>query len=191
MARPRVYDQASWRRSVTMRDQHGRKWQCTIDTRSMSPVGSPMWVDWSPSELPGGKRLLPPQKYLRFDPEDLGTVLIDYDSWKADLELADETWESMLQAHASGMYGDKAAEAMERPPVPLLRMVGPRPFPLALVMACERGDPWALGLEKEKSKSGKSVWHKVPPQLQAVVDSMKPYRVHEAEAVAAAGKPAT
>jgi len=191
MARPRVFDQASWRRSVVMRDQHGRKWGFTIDTKTMSPVASGIWVDWSPSELPGGKRLIPPQKYLRFDPEDLGTVVIDYDSWKADLERADETWESILQAHATGMYGDKAAEAMERPPVPLLRMVGPRPFPLALVVACEQGDPWALGLEVKKDARGKSVWHKVPAELQPVVNQMKPYRTHEAEAVAAAAKPAT
>lgn len=175
--RPRkIRDQASKRRSVQMRDQHGRTWAFTIDTDTMTPVGMGGWVDWAPPELPDGKRLIPPMRVLSFDPERIGELRIDYEAWKASLERADDDWQQNLSSQAIGMYGDKAAEAIANPSRELLIAVGARPFPVELVEACEDEDPWALGLQKP-GRGGRTVPRAEPPEdLAAVLAQMAPTR---------------
>lgn len=175
MATRKVRDQASKRRSVKMRDQHGRTWAFTIDVDTMSPVGVGAWVGWKPPQLPGGRMLIPAHKYLVFDPEDLGKVEIDYQAWKQDLERANETWEQVLQSHAVGMYGDKAAEAIEHPTPALLRLCGGKSFPVELVILAEAGDEWALGLPTNKA-GARASYAAIPAEVKDILAMMAPPR---------------
>lgn len=175
---PRVQDQTTKRRSAIATDQHGREWGITIEVSTMAPVGTPNPTGWSPVELPGGRRLQPPQKFLEFDPVRIGTMVINYDGWINELEAASEQWEQQLANQAQGMYGDKAADAMMDPPPALLRLAGPRPFPVDLAEACRDGNPWALGVPKAKPTKA----------LEAVLQEMQPRRRHRAAETAPKAK---
>lgn len=180
----RNQDQAARRRSVRMRDQHGRQWGFTIDTETMAPVGAPAAVGWSWPQLPGGKVLVPPQKYLVFNPEDLGAMTIDYDAWLNDLEQLEEKWEGTLASFATNLYADRAQDVIDAPTPYLLSLCGPRPFPSALVLAAKDEDPWALGLPKDPAKGSKSRKHEPPPSVAAAIKQMgeKRRRINPEEA---------
>lgn len=136
------------RRGLKAFDQHGRTWEATVETKTMAPIGEPFLVrakdrvTGQPIEPP----ILPPAGMMRWPKDELGRVYIDYEAWAAQRRAALADWTQNFESYAQSMYGDRAHEAIEHPTPALLRIIGPKPAPVEQVLACQRGNKWALGL---------------------------------------------
>ena len=131
------------RRYARFTDQHGRKYGATVESETGHPCGV---IDFE-HRTPAGN--LPPWRpsaeHLVFDTLEMGKVTIDYPKAIAQREALVADWERMARTLAIQMYGDKAGEAIEDPPVGLIGILGPRPMDAGLIEACQAGNKWALG----------------------------------------------
>lgn len=139
-------DKRTW---IKMQDPHGRAWQAVIDISAKpkpGPVSSIEPYGWSAP-------LIPDQKYLKFNPDEMFSIGIDYTSWKADCRAARREWETLIHKTASEMsphdagaslIGSGDADYNDASPA-LLRSVGPKPQAVEPILAAEQGNSWILG----------------------------------------------
>jgi len=152
--------QADTRSSAVYVDQHGRKWDVTLDNRARprpSPVSEPSPLDW--------KFRIP--KYLRPDPtwmtfNDLArTITIDYELALSKQAAAHKYYHKERMKAAQRLYGDAAGDYVDYAEVdqttgvtrmvrgkmtPLLYMeLGPQPKAIEFVKAMRADNSWALG----------------------------------------------
>jgi hypothetical protein len=130
------------RQSSTWVDQHGREFHCEIDIASQRPVSIPTPSGgWKPP-------IATPEKYVKPHPKSFGRFVIDYPQWKMDLLERESERTRSLVGLAEAMFGEKAPEALLRPPPSLIAKVGAQPLPIEFVLAMESGNKWALGLRR-------------------------------------------
>lgn len=160
MAIKSQYDQ---RKPAKFKDQHGRVWHTWVEKRTGDPCMNIMPKNWIAP-------VMPPQMYLKLDPETPGLVVIQYDQWERDLIDADTDW--MRQCHEYGMkeYKDKFDPSAPFN-IAILNKIGPRPhIPRAItplhatplpgaaalpVQAAKAGNLWALGLKGPNGETPK------------------------------------
>ena len=155
--------QAERRRPITMTDQHGRTFESTLDITSMgtcAPINPKGWT----------APVIPPQKYIRHQGgSDVLKVLIDYDKWESDLRQAHEDYASLVQTWAQSVSPDQALNLIENPTPSFLRLVGPSPMPVEIVIACRQENGWILGKRQEPTtKADRTLYEmlkKLEPQL--------------------------
>jgi hypothetical protein len=132
-------DQLSRRRNIILNDQFGRKWQSTIDVDSMGTCAP---INPYNFKAP----LDTPQKYVRHAGEtDIGKVYIDVDRWLEDTKEAHNAWEATLHAWAQQVAPNAALQLISEPTPDLLRLVGPQPVPVELVLAVKQKNGFVLG----------------------------------------------
>ncbi len=136
--------QATKRRYQFYTDQHGRRWGAVIEKSSGYPCSLLEPQSWRAP-------LLAEPKYMSIDAEE-NEVFIDYKTWIADDQQAQNDWNKLLREQAIKLYGQGAVTAALLDPQPeLLDIVGPRPTemkgPLEAAMS---GNKWILGLSDMK-----------------------------------------
>lgn len=144
------HPQRDKRTHIEAMDQHGRMWENVLDIAA-KPKPGPVSL-WKPKGWDAP--LLPDQKYIRWHPDNMFRIEIDYRSWKIDLRAARNDWENLLHktagemspqdAGASLVGGSKDTDYRDASPA-LLRSVGPKPQAVEPVIAAEQGEPWVLG----------------------------------------------
>lgn len=131
--------QTERRQPLTMTDQHGRLWESTLDVTSMgtcAPINPRGW----------NAPLSVPMNYVRHQgKKDVTRVIIDYDRWIEDLKEAHLAYEALIQHLAQEVAPNAVLELIERPTPSFLRLVGPMPMPVELVIAAKQGNGWVLG----------------------------------------------
>lgn len=168
MAQP-GFSQMSQRKPAKYKDQHGREWHTWVEKRTGDPCMNIMPKNWIAP-------VMPPQMYLKLDPETPGLVVIQYAQWEKDLIDADTDWKRQCQEFGLQKYGEKF-DPNEPFNMAILSKIGPRPhIPRAItplhadplpgaaalpVQACIAGNLWALGL---KGPNGEVP--KMPEQLR-------------------------
>lgn len=143
------HPQRDKRTYVEAKDQHGRLWENVIDI-SAKPKPGPVST-WNPKGWTAP--LIPDQKYIRWSPDNMFVVTINYRQWKEDRKLAWEEWVSELHQRAAEMSpGDAGASLIgkstalyEDASPALLRAVGKKRLPVEPVIAAEQGNSWVLG----------------------------------------------
>lgn len=152
--------QAETRTSAVYQDQHGRKWDVTLDTRTRprpSPVCEPSPLDWK-YRVP--KYLRPDVSWMKFNDQSR-TIFIDYELALSKLGERHKYFNRERQRIAGEMYGDAAHEYCDQVEVDettgkrsvkrgkwnttLRRRCGPIPAPLEFIRAMRAGNTWALG----------------------------------------------
>lgn len=139
-----IKSQADQRRPQNMKDRHGRPWFANIEKASGAPTGMIQHMFDVPH--PG---LVPPQKYLEFDPNDATHLKINYDQWIKDEDAHLEEWESD-RVRMSAMMPGVVYDPNRPPPPQLLVLLGPRPMGGLPIRAMQQGNAWALGFSTEK-----------------------------------------
>ena len=144
-------------------DQHGRKWSAVVEKRTGDPCSIIMPLSWRAP-------IMPPQNYIKLDPEVPGKIDILYDQWERDLIAADKDW--VRRCHETGVELYKDAFNPNDPfNVAILNKIGARPHapkittPLRAeplpgaaalpVQACKAGNLWALGLKGPNGETPK------------------------------------
>lgn len=135
---------AQWerRRNHTMSDQHGRKWETTLDFIANGPCGPINPKGWSAP-------LSVHTKYLKFQPEDASNLLIEYDRWIEDTENAWKDYDTRLYNDAIMLFGAQGPKAYREKSPELVRHTGPSPEPVELIKAARAGNKWVLGLKRQ------------------------------------------
>lgn len=134
MMRGRIYRHAL--------DQHGRRWGAEVDKRTDDPCG--------PIKALFAAPWIPDLKYIKWEhnaEEGRFAVRIDYAGAKADRRDALKEWTKNLLQVGAQLNGQ--AFDPQNPTWAVLQKVGPKPQPVEIVIAAERGDPWILGLTDE------------------------------------------
>lgn len=145
--------QPAKRRWQNWEDQHGRWWGSETEIKTGDPCGT---ISPAPHPETGAiwdfpdERLRPAQKYLlpvrdQHGRPIAGRLKILYDEWMRDLAAAHAEWHRLLQTYAAARYGERAAEAVEKPTPELLTLVGEKPLAVEVVYAMKTGEPWSLG----------------------------------------------
>lgn len=133
-----VPTQADKRRSMTLKDQHGREYFAVIEKSSGAPTGlvQPLYQVADPL-------LIPPQKYMTFPEDQPGKCIIDYAGWEADAQAATNEWEQNRAQLISELPGGNLNPMLSR-------HLGPRPISPKLVRAMRQGNRWSLGFTDKK-----------------------------------------
>lgn len=146
-------DKRTW---MKMWDQHGRPWGADIDITGKPKPGPVSFITPAAEDdksAPWSAPLMPDQKYLRFNPDRMMELRIDYTRWKGDLREAREFWVQELNRiavemspHDAGasLIGSSGEDYNDASPA-LLRKVGPKPQAIEPVIAAEQGNSWILG----------------------------------------------
>lgn len=129
-----------WQRrvSMTLVDEHGRKWDTVIDVTdkrkgACAPLVPKFDAPW-----------LPDQKYLHADGNTM-RVTIDYRRCIDDCEAAARAWDERLHDEAVRLFSTAAPQAIEKRDAVLMREVGPQPLDPRWARAAQAGNPWVLG----------------------------------------------
>jgi hypothetical protein len=127
----RKRDQATERRHMIYRDQHGRLWDASFDIMGMGSCGPKNPRGWRAP-------LVPPDAYLREETEKPGMFIIDYDGWINNLKERQQAFEN-----EQALWADR----LEKPPEhkAVQRMTGLGPYPFQMVQAAKAGNRWVLG----------------------------------------------
>ena len=157
-----IRSQFDQRKHVKYTDQHGRKWWAMVELRTGDPCSLIMPTFVAP--------MIPPQNYLKLDPEIPGKIEIEYDRWERDMIAADKDW--VRRCHETGVELYKDAFDVTAPfNVAILNKIGARPrcpktvTPLRAtplpgaaalpVQAAKAGVFWILGLKGPKGEEPK------------------------------------
>lgn len=137
-AKGQIPTQADKRRSMTLKDRHGRKFFAVIEKATGVPTGlvQPLFQVADPT-------LIPPQKYMRFPEDQPGFLDIDYDAWEADAQASQREWEQNKAQLISELPGGAQSPMLHR-------HLGPRPINPMLVRAMRQNNRWALGFTDKK-----------------------------------------
>lgn len=140
--------QADYRDQIEFKDQHGRTWEAVVELSTMAPVGEPRFVAFvdRASGEPIVPPILPPPAFQRYTKRGIGQMRIDYDAWIEHQRARVNDYRMMAEGFATSNYGEKASEALEHPPQRMIDYLGKPPAAIEQIMACQRGNKWALGL---------------------------------------------
>jgi hypothetical protein len=156
-----------------MRDQFGRRWMVTVETKSQAPTG--LAVACFPQVLGI------PQKYLLFDKKRPYDIFIHFEGWIADLKQDRIEWERHLDDICEKLYGEKAHT--DAPTRKALDIAGEPPLPHLLVALYQAGDKYLLG---QRDAPTKAVEKAAAAWLEAVRAHEHGVRVREAAQVGGA-----
>jgi hypothetical protein len=163
-----IRSQHDQRKAVKYKDQHGRPWSAWIELRTGDPCTIISPKGWTAP-------VMPPQNYLKLDPEVPGKLDIQYDQWEKDLVKDDRDWYRRGNEYGIQRFGEQHdadspfnATILDkigaRPRVP--KTVTPFHLPAGAaalpVQAAKSGNLWALGL---KGPNGETP--KMPEKLAA------------------------
>jgi hypothetical protein len=137
---PGNYSQAHQRRYLRLLDQHGRRWGVNIEIKNGAPTGP-----WDTFFHVPHRSLIPSQRYLKRNEDRPNRVWIDYDAIIRDIrqeqkEYDKEVERQMRKRYREGNWRDRPID------VDILNMVGVRPGPVEVWVACKQGNRYALGL---------------------------------------------
>jgi hypothetical protein len=144
------------------RDQHGRKWDVTLDRETLAHLGVPIPRFRAP--------LAVPPQYVRTDRKRLGRARVDYDAWEAEWETANTEWQRRRLVIAR----------TEKDPDVIAEMMGEMPQSPEFVRAARAGNRWVLGLPHPEA--GKR--YTCPPALQPLMDRIGPRQTTSADLAA-------
>ena len=133
------------RRNHEMVDQHGREWETTLDFIANGPCG--------PINPKFDAPLRVHTKYLRFQPNKASLLIIDYDQWITDVEIAWKDWDQRLYDDAILLFGTAGPKMYKERAPELLRHTGPHPEHVELIKAAKAGNKWVLGLKKPNGEA--------------------------------------
>src|SRR2546421_174484 len=117
----KVRTQADRRQYSTMTDRHGRKFWTVVEKDTMHPCTTVSPKGWQPPKLFGKTPFLPPDNLMQPAPDDPFALVIDYDTWIADVEREHVAYEERLGAAATMMFGSGAARAIQERSPELVR----------------------------------------------------------------------
>lgn len=163
--------QAATRVSRMWTDTHGRIWNSVVDTKDKSghPCSPLVPVRWTAP-------VVPDQKYLTPDTEGgFQKITIRYEDWLKDLDTYETDWKTAVDKASLGYArGDQELyfELKAAPTAAILEMAGPKPLDRKYVLACMKGDQWALGLSSEYPGWAKKIW----PDEAAFATAVTPKR---------------
>jgi hypothetical protein len=120
-----------------MRDQHGRLFQCVVDTRTGTPIGN------GPQPLGWRAPWIPSQEWARYSADDPFTFRWDYDGMLADRIAAHEVYEQQYTDFCTRHGWDPADPAKQGQ---VVSVIGVRPQPIELIVAAMQGNKYLLGL---------------------------------------------
>jgi hypothetical protein len=145
-------DQSSRLKTVTYRDQHGRRWDVTLDKDPLAHIGTPVPRFRAP--------LLIPPEYLKTDGDRPGWFRIDYDAWEAHLVTGEERFAQWAQLCTQYYKTEQEARFA----------VGDLPTSPEFVRAARAGNRWVLGLPHPEP--GKQ--YGVPDWAAGILDRIGP-----------------
>lgn len=132
---------ADRRRTVTLTDQHGRKWYCNEDIRTGAAVGPYEPKGWAaPWYLPQGGEY----PYYHRPEDEPFRLELDYDACLAQLRQAHADWEKRIRDVGIELHGQAFDE--HKPTLAVLQRVGPKPTAIEPIVAMKQGNKYALGL---------------------------------------------
>lgn len=157
-AAPKEVGQAWNRVSRNWPDQHGRIWNGVVSTKDKSghPCSPVTPVDWTAPMIPAAKYM----RYPRMD-EPFPKLTIDYAAWVADLDQYTADWDKQIDNACLGFANGNQqlyARLRRNPTTAILQMAGAKPLDRRYVLACEAGDPWALGLSPTFPAWAAKIW---------------------------------
>jgi hypothetical protein len=121
-------DQPASLKVTTVRDQHGRRYDVTLDRETLVHIGTPIPKFRAPLD--------PPAQYLKTDGDRLGRLTVDYDAWEAEWEAAERTFQDRLLF----------IRRSEKDPDVVREMAGQMPQSVEFVRAARAGNRWVLGI---------------------------------------------
>lgn len=135
-------DQQKRRRPGILRDQWNRAYATVIDRATGDPIGALSPKFTAPLNPPDGP------EFWRVLPEHPGRIEIRYAQWSGFLRGRRQEYLAKQERDARQMYGDKAADAIQKPPPELRRLSGTMPYPYEIIDAAAQGNGFVLGLRK-------------------------------------------
>lgn len=158
--------QTSHLRNKIWTDVHGRRWWSSTHAKdeSQAPACPPEPIEWTAPVIPDSKYLSGSQ-----DPMDQNKLLIDYTQWQQDLMDAQTDWNKRADVYAIGLaQGDEQVrqKLTLEPSFAMLQYLGPKPLDPKYVLACQAGDPWALGQTTVKPAWAKRLWPTTDPVVR-------------------------
>lgn len=163
----REYMQHETRQDYVFRDQHGRGWQCIVDTRT-----KPHLAPCTPLEPHGWLApVMPPGDLVRAHPTQLGTLMVLYSLWIERADEAEANYLQTLRQVADKMFGDDAPRAVRERDARLIAEVGEPPESAQFVRAAAAGHPWVLGIDGDD---------KMPQWAKALLHTLPKYRKQQA-----------
>jgi hypothetical protein len=132
-----AFSQATYRRPITLHDQHGREWTATVGTKTGMPTGiiQPSFsAPWYPDH-----------QYMKVNPENTSELFIDYESLllRRRSRLADFHTLALDIARKKGIpLPAKVGEYTDE----LLGLLPGMPKPVQPVVAAMQGNEYILGL---------------------------------------------
>jgi len=135
------------------RDQHGRKFSGVLNKNTGTPVGHLNPWGWMPP-LP---TMIPPDKYRVYNAAER-EFTIDYDSWAEEYKTAASEFRDYQMQVAQKMFGARALDAITEGDAKLKQLTGEPPQDLLFIAAMKRGNPWALGLSRDKPAWADRAW---------------------------------
>lgn len=132
MARQKVRTQSKELRYVVFTDQHKREWETTWDTRGMGTCGPTNPKGWTAP-------VMPPSHCLAEHEDRPKEFTINYSKWLGENREHQRRYSDEIRTWAQRMK-----LSIKDPDV--IEMVGKPPTPVDLILACQSGNKWALGL---------------------------------------------
>lgn len=132
-----AFSQATYRRGITLHDQHGREWTATVGTKTGMPTGiiQPSFsAPWYPDH-----------QYMRVNPDNTSELFIDYEALllRRRARLADFHTLALDIARKKGIpLPVKVGEYSDE----LLGLLPGMPKPVQPVVAAMQGNEYILGL---------------------------------------------
>jgi hypothetical protein len=155
-------DQPASLKVTTVRDQHGRRYDVTLDRETLVHIGTPIPKFRAPLD--------PPAQYLKTDGDRLGRLKVDYDAWEAEWEAAERTFQDRLLF----------IRRSEKDPDVVREMAGQMPQSVEFVRAARAGNRWVLGIPHPEP--GKR--YTCPPELEPLLDRIGPRPTRAADLAA-------
>lgn len=122
-------------------DQHGRRFAAQYDLGNQRPIGELALVGFNPPWLP-------PMRFIQWERHGSFRFRWDYDAMASEL-VDDSTnyYASVMDFMLEHMKGEPIPDFGEPVPAMVVRSpLGKPPLSPAIVLACQAGDPWALGM---------------------------------------------
>lgn len=150
-------------KAATFRDQHGRKWGCSISTETLDPCTPLTPADFRTPH----PYLTPPAKYLKMSGV-FGEIRVAYDQWLTDVSEARREWEAFFRECAITMYKGAAVAMMQAKDADLMKMAGPAPMSPEFILAMKSGESkWVLGITRPDGTR-----YPMPRWAQDVMDTL-------------------
>lgn len=134
-----------WRYKSIKQDKFRRRYVCWLDRNNGDPTGMVERVFRAPVDVP--------DEYLSYPEDRPWRVDINFEGYARMLKKAGEEWDRKLEQVMMEMPGGRGTTDKGAPSQHALKYVGPKPQDWRLVVLAAKGDPWALGLTKKRTKA--------------------------------------